>query len=246
MTTNYKITLMYDGRKYNGWQKQGNTDKTIQGKLENLFTRMEGYEVEIHGAGRTDAGVHALGQVFNVKLNAKWDTKKLKETINTYLPADIAVTDVTIVDDRFHARLCATRKHYRYRIYIGRNKDVFNRYYLYHYGKELDINKMKEAAKLLCGTHDYKSFCANKKMKKSTVRTVESIDIYTRDEELILDFIGDGFLYNMVRILTGTLIEVGEGRRMPEEMLDILEGKDRVLAGGTAPAEGLTLVSVSY
>lgn len=266
--TNYKITIMYDGRQYNGWQKQGNTDKTIQGKIETLFTRLEGYEVEIHGAGRTDAGVHALGQVFNVKLSTKWDVHKLKATINEYLPADIAVINVEIVDDRFHARLSAVRKTYRYRIYIGDGKDVFNRYYVYQYpnhnenqyqnksynkngngvgaGKCLDVEKIKKAAALLCGTHDFKSFCANKKMKKSTVRTIEKIDVTINENELVFDFTGDGFLYNMVRMLVGTLIEVGEGKRKPEDMKDIILGKDRALAGPTAPAQGLTLVSVEY
>ena len=246
MITNYKIAVMYDGRQYHGWQKQGNTDKTIQGKIEELLHRMLGYEVEIHGAGRTDAGVHAIAQVFNVKLNDELSTDKLKDDMNEYLPNDIAITSVEIVDNRFHARLSAKSKTYRYRIYVGKEKPVFDRHYVHISEEHLDMDRMKQAASLLCGTHDYKSFCANKHMKKSTVRTVTSIDIYKNNDEIVIDYTGDGFLYNMVRIMSATLMDVGSGKRNPEDMKDILEGKDRALAGGVAPAGGLTLVRVEY
>ena len=243
---NYKLTIQYDGSRYDGWQKQGNTDNTIQGKLEGVLSHLAGEAVEVHGAGRTDAGVHAEGQVANVKLREKRPAAEVMAYLNQYLPEDIAVTAAEEADDRFHARLSATGKVYRYAIRLGVTPDVFRRKYQYRVEAALDVAAMKQAAALLTGTHDYRSFCANKRYKKSTVRTVSAIHIAVDGPDLTITFRGDGFLYNMVRILTGTLLEVGQGKRRAEEMPGILEALDRTRAGKTAPAQGLTLVKVEY
>ena len=243
---NYKLTIQYDGSRYDGWQRQGNTDNTIQGKIENVLSRLTGESVEIHGAGRTDAGVHAEGQVASVKLAGNRSAAEVKTYLNQYLPEDIAVVDVQQADERFHARLSAVGKVYRYDIRLGDTPDVFRRKYQYRVAEPLDVAAMKAAAQLLCGTHDYRAFCANKRYKKSTVRTVSAIDIAVDGADLSVTFRGNGFLYNMVRILTGTLLEVGFGERKVEDMPEILASLDRTRAGKTAPAQGLTLVKVEY
>lgn len=242
---NCKIVIQYDGTRYDGWQKQGNTDNTIQGKLEAILEKMTGEPIEIHGAGRTDAGVHAKGQTANFHLKKPMDLQQVRSYLNRYLPEDIEVTEICEMDGRFHSRLTASQKVYVYRIGQG-GKSVFERKYRYFVEEKLDLETMRQAAAYCVGSHDFKSFCANKHMKKSTVRTVTSIAIEEKEGDIYLTFTGNGFLYNMVRILTGTLIEVGKGLRAPEEMKTILEGKDRALAGRTAPAQGLTLLQVRY
>lgn len=246
MNHNYKITLQYEGTRYDGWQKQGNTDNTIQGKIETILQKMTGSEVEIHGSGRTDAGAHAMGQVANFHLEEALEPEQVKEYLNRYLPDDIAVIKAERVQERFHSRLSAKKKIYTYQIETGPKRDVFTRRMQYGLGQPLDTAAMKQAASLLCGTHDYKSFCGNRKMKKSTIRTVESITIKTEGSHVVLSFVGNGFLQNMVRIMTGTLIEVGRGKRKPQSMKDILAANDRQAAGVTAPAEGLCLAGVLY
>ena len=243
---NIRLIIRYDGTRYNGWQKQGNTEKTIQGKLEQLLSKMTGETIELAGSGRTDAGVHALAQVANFHTNCNMSEKKMMEYIQEYLPKDIAVTDIKEVAERFHSRLQAVKKQYEYRIYMGKENPVFERNYCWHLPEQLDIEMMREASQFLEGEHDFKSFCGNKKMKKSTVRKIESIEIKKEGDWLLLRYVGNGFLMNMVRILTGTLIEVGEGIRKPEEMKTILEGKSRELAGRMAPPQGLFLVKVWY
>ena len=243
---NYKLTIQYDGSRYDGWQKQGNTDNTIQGKLEGVLSRLAGQPVEIHGAGRTDAGVHAEGQVASVKLPGERPAAEVMAYLNQYLPEDIAVIAAETADDRFHARLSATGKMYRYSLRVGNVPDVFRRKYQYRVEGSLDVAAMERAAALLCGTHDFRAFCANKRYKKSTVRTVHAIEIEVNGPDMTITYHGDGFLYNMVRILTGTLLEVGQGAREPEEMPDILASLDRAKAGKTAPAQGLCLVKVEY
>jgi len=243
---NYKLTLQYDGSRYDGWQKQSHTDNTIQGKLEAVLSRFTGAAIEVHGAGRTDAGVHAEGQVASVKLPGNRPAAEIKDYLNQYLPEDIAVVAAEEANERFHARLSSTGKVYRYELRLGNTPNVFRRKYQYRVEEPLDIEAMKQAAALLCGTHDYKAFCSNKRYKKSTVRTVSAIEIETAEADLTITFRGNGFLYNMVRILTGTLLEVGTGERKPEEMPEILASLDRTRAGKTAPAQGLTLVQVEY
>ena len=243
---NYRFDIQYDGTRYGGWQRQKTTDNTIQGKIEEVLFRMTGSPVLIQGAGRTDAGVHALGQVANGHFDSRMSCEEICDYMNHYLPEDIEILRVSQVSERFHSRLNAREKLYRYRIGIGSHKNVFERKYTCPLHETYDVEAMEEAAGYLTGTHDFRSFCANKKMKKSTVRTIYEIRITELPKELQIDYRGDGFLYNMVRILTGTLIEIGRGSRKPEEIQAILEGRDRGLAGFTAPARGLTLVEVGY
>lgn len=243
---NYRMDIQYDGTRYGGWQKQKDTDNTIQGKIEEVLGRMCGTPVSIQGAGRTDAGVHARGQVANVFLDTDKTCEEICRYLNQYLPEDIEITRVTKAEERFHSRLNAKEKVYQYRVVTGVHKNVFERKYQCPLHEDLDVKAMKQAAGYLEGTHDFKSFCSNKKMKKSSVRTILCIEIEDLGQEVKLTFTGNGFLYNMVRILAGTLIEVGRGERKPEEMPGILEGCDRSLAGFTAPARGLTLLEVRY
>ena len=243
---NIKLTISYDGTKYNGWQKQKNTTNTIQGKLEALLTRMAGYEVEVHGSGRTDAGVHALGQTANFHLKEQQNPQKLLAYLNHYLPADISVTDISVVSDRFHSRLNAVRKTYRYRIGVGPVRNALEHRYIYHMDEIPDVERMQKAAALLLGEHDFMSFNSNQRMKKSTVRRIDSIEIQATNHEITIDYTGNGFLYNMVRILTGTLVEIGLGKRNPEDIPSILQAKNRQAAGVTMPPNGLMLMYVDY
>lgn len=248
MKKNIKLVLEYDGSRYDGWQKQGNTDNTIQGKLEAILLKWTGVETEVHGSGRTDAGVHAKGQVANFHVDAKLckSAAEAKEYLNRYLPEDVRVLSAEEMPERFHSRLNAVRKTYAYVVETADKKNVFERKYVYGLGEKLDVAAMKMAAANLVGEHDFKSFCSNKKMKKSTVRRLDSIEIEERGSKVIFVYTGNGFLYNMVRILTGTLLEVGLGKRRPEEMAGILLAMNREAAGMTAPPEGLFLVSVEY
>jgi len=248
MKKNIKLVLEYDGSRYDGWQKQGNTDNTIQGKLETILLKWTGENIEIHGSGRTDAGVHARGQVANFHVDSKicTDAKTAMEYLNRYLPDDIRILEAEEAEDRFHSRLWATRKTYAYVVDTGEKKSVFERKYVYGLGEKVNIEAMRKAAELLVGEHDFKSFCSNKKMKKSTVRRLDSIEIKEDGTKIVLEYTGNGFLYNMVRILTGTLLEVGMGKRKPEQMTEILLAENREAAGMTAPPEGLFLMSVEY
>ena len=243
---NFKIIIQYDGTRYKGWQGQNSTDQTIQGKIEAVLTQMAGHAVEITGSGRTDAGVHAKGQVANFHIEEHFKKEEILSYLNHYLPDDIAVISIEEVEERFHSRYAAKKKTYRYHIHMGEIPDVFGRKFLYQYEKILNVERMKEAASYLIGTHDFTSFCGNKKMKKSAVRTIYEITFTQNGMDLYIDYRGNGFLQNMVRILTGTLIEVGNGKRRPEEVKEILESKNRECAGYTAPACGLTLMEVRY
>lgn len=243
---NYKLTIQYDGTRYNGWQRQGNTENTIQGKLNEIIGRYLGEEVDLAGSGRTDAGVHALAQVANFKTSKCFDKEKFLKEVNSFLPQDIRITAVESVAERFHARLSAVSKTYEYVIDNAAVADVFARKYSCRIEEPLNVEKMREAATLLTGTHDYISFCGNKKFKKSSVRTVTDIVITDSDGKIIIAFTGDGFLQNMVRIMAGTLIEVGLGKRDASSMTAILEEKSREAAGMMAPPEGLFLKEVYY
>lgn len=243
---NFRIVLQYEGSRYQGWQKQESTDNTIQGKLENILTKMVGSPVEVHGAGRTDAGVHAKGQVAHFKADTGMSEVQILSYMNQYLPDDIAVISVKEAGERFHARLNAVGKIYQYRIVNSTIPNVFERRYVHVVEKRLDLEKMREAAAILIGTHDFKAFTSAKKGKKSTIRTIESIDIIKYDDEIRLTYKGDGFLYHMVRILTGTLIEVGLSERSVESVKVAMESLERRNAGILAPAKGLTLIEVLY
>ena len=254
---NFRLKISYDGTRYSGWEHQPGKE-TIQGKIEMVLSRMLGLEpspeeffgenapVEVIASGRTDAGVHAKAQVANTYLDTDDSAVEIRDYLNTYLPDDIAVTDVKEVSERFHARYNAIGKTYQYTCYDGPVKPVFNRKYYTYLDTPVDVDAMQAAAEYLVGEHDFKSFCGNSHMKKSTVRVVDKIEIKRSKGYIYFTFHGTGFLQNMVRILVGTLLEVGAGRMKPDDMPQILEAKDRKVAGPTAPAKGLCLVKVDY
>lgn len=250
--TNYRITIQYDGTRYKGWQRQKSTDQTIQGKIEALLEKQFGRKIEIDGSGRTDAGVHANAQVANFRLHEAEaesfgaDTQRLLMLMNEYLPEDIVITDVREASDRFHSRLNAVEKTYIYRIWNSEIPNVFERKYMEQIKEPLDVAAMRAAAGWLLGTHDFASFCGNARMKKSTVRTIHEITITQNGPEIQIKYRGNGFLQNMVRILTGTLVEVGSKKRAPEDMEEILEARQRSCAGTMMPACGLILWEVRY
>ena len=250
MKRNFKLIISYDGTRYHGWERQPGKDMTIQGKLEAVLNKMVGnsgvFAVNLIGAGRTDAGVHARAMTANVFLETDMSEEEIQSYMNEYLPEDISVNEVKVCSDRFHARYNAVGKTYRYTCWYGNGKPVFDRKYVTILEKKPDTQAMRTAAQYLLGTHDFKSFCGNTKMKKSTVRCVDTINIEESGSYIRLYFHGNGFLQNMVRILTGTLLEVGYGNIAPEEVKDILEACDRQKAGPTAPPQGLALMKVDY
>jgi len=246
MKNNYCILLQYDGTKYNGWQRQGNTSNTIQSEIERVLKKMTDQDIEVIGSGRTDAGTHAYGQVANFYLDWKDSEEVLMERLNTFLPEDIAVIAIEEKEERFHARLNAKSKIYEYRIYTANIPPVFQRKYVFWNKTHLDVEAMKRGADYLIGTYDFKSFTSNKRTNKSTVRTIYGIEFEKIDQEVRISFHGSGFLYHMVRIMIGTLIEIGEGKKKPEDIPEILSALDREKAGFTAPAIGLALMHVRY
>lgn len=247
MGQNYKIIVEYDGGNYSGWQIQKNTRQTIQQKLEEALTKINKDRVQITGAGRTDAGVHAAGQSANFFLDVDIPLNKIPIALNTELPADIICKKAEKVEENFHARYDARGKKYRYRILNSNFNSVFVRNFVYNVYKKLDLELMQRAAKIFEGSHDFASFCAAGSSVESTVRKIHSLDLYTaNDGEIWIDVIGNGFLYNMIRILAGTLIETGLGKRTLPELESILQSRDRNNAGFTAPAQGLTLMKVFY
>lgn len=243
---NFKLTLCYDGTRYRGWQKQGNTDNTIQGRLETLLSRLLGQEVEVAGCGRTDAGVHARQQVCSFRSETTMSCEELLAALRQHLPEDIGAISLEAAPPRFHARLSCRGKTYVYRVWNSKSPNVFERRYLLREERPLDLGAMRRAAALLLGRHDFLAFSSVRRSKKSTVRELRRLDICREGEEVRLLFEGDGFLYNMVRILTGTLLEIGRGERAPESVAEILASGDRAQAGPTAPAQGLTLWEVEY
>lgn len=243
---NFKITVQYDGTRYNGWQRLGDDANTIQGKIEDVLSRMTGHRVEINASGRTDKGVHALGQVANFKINSDMSASDIKDYLNRYLPEDIAVTDICQVDERFHSRLCVKSKTYVYRIHNSSVPDVFRYKYMYTVEEKLDIASMQKTAEQFLGTHDFIGFSSVKKNKKSTVRTIYKISVEKIGDEVEIVVTGNGFLYNMVRIIAGTILEAGLGQRVPESVPEIFENKVRSEAGKTLPAKGLTLINADY
>lgn len=243
---NIKLTIQYDGSRYKGFQRLKDNDNTIQGKIEDVLTRMTEEKIEIIGSGRTDMGVHAYKQVANFKTNSNLSVEKMNDYLYKYLPEDIVIKDICEVDGRFHARYNAKGKVYLYKINNTKHHDVFLRKYTTHVEKPLDIEAMKEASKYLIGEHDFTSFASSKSKKKSNVREIYSITINKNKEVIDIFVEGNGFLYNMVRIIVGALIDVGLHRKSPEDIKEMLERKDRSQASDTAPAKGLYLYSVKY
>lgn len=242
---NYKLVIQFEGSKYSGWQKQAKTDLTIQGKLEKILKKKFNKSIQVIGCSRTDSGVHAIKYVANFTLNESIDESDLKQFFNSYLPEDIVVKEVKLVNDRFHARYNTTSKTYLYKIDNLEFANVFTRKYAWHIASELDILKMKTASSLLVGTHDFKGF-TNKAKNKNTIRTINSIDINSENGFISIKIDGSSFLLNMVRILVGTLKEIGEGTRDIESINNIFETGDRELSGERAPAKGLHLLDVNY
>ncbi len=242
----FKACVCYDGTRYRGWQKQGNTSNTIQAKIESALTRICGEPVEVAGSGRTDAGVHAKGQVISFRTRADLQPEQLRSALREQLPQDIAVYDVALTSPRFHARLSATGKTYCYRIWNSELPCVFERNFAWQVGKPLDVDRMLSAVPFFLGTHDFAAFSTNRSKNKSSVRTVASLQIERSGQELIIHITGDGFLYNMVRIIVGTLVEIGLHEKTPEQIPEIFASGQRMNAGMTAPAQGLCLMEVFY
>lgn len=246
MGRNILIEVEYDGSNYSGWQIQKNTEHTIQQILQEKIGVINKAPVKIIGAGRTDAGVHALGQAVNFNINVAIPVDRIPVAINRLLPSDIICKSAREVNENFHARYDARGKLYRYRILNKKYSSVFIRNYIFHVPYELDLEKMVKAVQYLKGQHDFTSFQSSGSKIKDTVRTINKIELFNKNQEIWLEVAGDGFLYNMVRIITGTLIEVGTGRIKPTKLKNIINARDRNLAGFTAPASGLTLVKVYY
>ena len=242
---NYKLTVAYDGTRFFGWEHQPDKE-TIQGKLEEVLGRLNGAPVEVIGAGRTDAGVHARAMTANVLLETALTPAEIRDYCNRYLPDAIAVREVKECSPQFHARYNASGKTYRYICFDGAVKPVFDRRYVTLLDHTVNEELMRRASQYLLGEHDFRAFCGNPKMKKSTVRTVDTIRIERQRDRVIFTFHGNGFLQNMVRIMVGTLLEVGRGFWPPEQVQVILDSLDRKQAGPTAPPEGLCLMKVDY
>ena len=237
----YKLTIAYDGSRYQGWQRQPSTDLTIQGTLEKTISGILGYDVEVQGSGRTDGGVHAKGQTASIVLRGKIEEARFLSECAKRLPEDICIRKIELVKNGFHAR----GKCYVYTVDTREKADVFSRKYTGHYPGELDVSAMGKAAGILVGAHDFAGF-TDRKDEKSTIRRIYDIMIERQDEKVVITYRGSGFMYHMVRILTGTLLEVGSGMRSIESVGAALESKVRADAGFLAQASGLTLREVYY
>ena len=242
---NIRLRICYDGTRYKGWQRLPGVENTIQGKLEQILSRILGEAIEISGSGRTDAGAHALGQVANFHCESQMPCDQILSELRRYLPEDIGIESCQEASERFHARLNCKTKTYRYRIWNSTKPCVFQRRFVYVMPDALDVELMRQASEIFIGEHDFSAFCANKKMKKSTVRRIDRIAIERDGEEVTLTFTADGFLYNMVRILVGTLLEVGLHKRDVDSLSDLF-GAKREEAGYLVPAQGLCLMEVNY
>ena len=242
---NLRLDICYDGTRYKGFQRLPGNQLTIQGKLEQTLTRLLGETIEISGSGRTDAGTHALGQVVSFHCDSTMTCDEILAGLRKYLPEDIGAVSLKNASPRFHARLNAKSKTYRYRLWNSNMPCVFDRKYIYIDPTELNIDAMRIAAKTYLGTHDFSAFCANKHMKKSTVRTIESFEIHRNGNEIHFVVTGNGFLQHMVRIMVGTLLEVGKGER-DAASIALLYGADRAMAGPAVPSSGLCLMEVTY
>lgn len=242
---NIKLTIEYDGKDFNGWQKQPNK-LNIQGNIEKVISEITKEEIELIGSGRTDAGVHAIGQVANFKTNSNIPIEKFAIAINSRLKKSIIIKKAEEVPERFHSRYNCKKKTYRY---IINNSDMGSAIYRnleYNIKMPLNLENMKKASKYFEGEHDFSAFKASGTSSKSSVRTIYSADVKKENERIIIELTGNGFLYNMVRIISGTLVEVGLGKIRPEEIKDIIDSENRQMAGKTLPPYGLYLVEVNY
>jgi tRNA pseudouridine38-40 synthase len=242
---NIKLVIAYDGSSYSGWQRQPDTP-TIQQTVEEALEKLCGFAVKVNGASRTDAGVSALGQTANIKLESPVPTENLPRAITRILPDEIAVVSAEEVDPDFDAITDAKNKHYRYSICTSKTPPVLRIRHCWHRQGKLDVQDMDKAAKMLVGEKDFKSFASAADTRLSSVRTVGRCDVSEDGDWIYVDIEGNGFLYNMVRNITGTLIEIGRGRWTPEKIEDILAAKDRTAAGPLAPASGLCLMRIDY
>lgn len=242
---NYCLKLAYDGTRYRGWQRLPQDALTVQGKLEAVLSSIFGEPVEVHGSGRTDAGVHARGQVASFRAPER-PTELLLRELRRNLPEDIGALSLQYAQPRFHARLSALEKTYVYRVWNSEMPDVFGRRWRVQLPAQLDLQAVRAGAGALLGTHDFRAFCANRQLKKSSVRTLHRCEIVREREELRFVLTADGFLYHMARIIVGTLLEIGLGRRQPETLPELLARGIRAEAGETAPAKGLCLMEVRY
>ena len=245
MKKNYRAVLQYEGTRYQGWQKQISTDNTIQGKLENLLTKMAGENVEVNSSGRTDAGVHAYGQVISFACDINKSPEEIRDYMNQYLPEDIGVLSVVVAGERFHARLNAKTKTYMYRVWNSEQPCVFERKYVHVDPRTLDVNAMQTAATFFLGEHDFLAFCSNKSKNKSTVRYISFFGVERVGNEVVFTITGNGFLHHMVRIIVGTLLEIGRGERMVESVPVLFSAK-REESGEMVPSCGLCLMEVTY
>ena len=242
---NLRLDICYDGTRYKGWQRLANSENTIQGKIEQTLSRILGEDVEITGSGRTDSGTHAKGQVANCHCNSHMPCEEILQQLRRYLPEDIGIYSVKNVSPRFHARLNAKTKTYCYRLWNSDDPCVFDRRYVCVDSRPLDLEAMNQAASHFLGEHDFSAFCANKKMKKSTVRYIQSLKIERMDHEIRFAVTGNGFLHNMVRIMVGTLLEVGLGQRSADSIPELF-GAQRCEAGVLMDSRGLCLMEVTY
>lgn len=242
---NIKLTIEYDGKDFNGWQKQP-TKLNIQGTIEQAIKQITGEDVELNASGRTDAGVHALGQVANFKTNSQIPIEKFAIAINSKLKRSIVIKKAEEVDERFHSRLSCKKKTYRYIINNSPEGTAIYRNLETHIPQKLDLSQMKKSIKYFEGEHDFKAFKASGTSSKSSVRTIYKADIYQENEKIFIEITGNGFLYNMVRIIVGTLVEVGLGKIKPEKIIDIIQQGKRENAGKTFPPNGLYLLKVMY
>lgn len=240
------MLIEYDGSRYKGWQRLKDNDQTIQGKLEAVISKMAETPIEIIGSGRTDAGAHAHGQVANFNIDSNLSLKEMKEYINHYLPQDIVVKELQQASDRFHSRYHVSGKKYGYYVWNDPVPSAFQRKYSYYIPEKLNIDAMKKASEKLIGTHDFLPFSSLKKTNKSTVRTIKEISIEKKGSQLVFSFVGDGFLHNMIRIIVGTLLEIGLGKENTSYIDHIFKEGRRAAAGDTVPAQGLFLMEVYY
>lgn len=243
---NLKMTIAYDGFKYKGWQKQKDTDLTIQGKIEAVLSKMAGEEIQLVGCGRTDSGVHAENYIANFHTKCALSTDTILDYLYEYLPEDIVIKSIENVAERFHARYNVKSKTYVYKINNTKFRNVFNRKYIYHLAEKLNLTEMRNASEFLIGSHDFQSFANSRNSDKSTTRTINYINIIENDGLVEIEVNGKGFLWNMVRVIAGTLIEVGKGNLKPIDVEKILNEKKRLEAGPLAQAKGLFLRDVQY